>query len=291
MAKQNRLIAPFEGELGQRVVPTLREARYSQSLERGLMILAFYTPERPVMGVAEIADELGMGRSTTHRYMATLVELGFLEQVQGRKYRLGLHVTDLGMSALAATGLAEHSRELLEQLRSSSGYTASLAVLDGPEIIYVDRALSRRRGQHLIDHNLRVGSRLAAYATAMGKLLLAHIPDPELQRQVLGEMTLTRRTPHTITTRTLLRRELESIVLEGAIAVSDQEYTAGLVEIAAAVRGETGEVVAAAGLEAHVSMISLEELAGRLGPHLTATADRISARLGYRRADERPQRR
>jgi IclR family transcriptional regulator, pca regulon regulatory protein len=127
-------------------IPALREPRYSQSLERGLAILACFTPERPVLGIADIADELGMSRSTTHRYVITLVGLGYLEQGASRKYRLGLRVTDLGISALNSTGLREHAHAYLEELCRRTSYTASLAVLDGPEIVYVDRARSFRRG-------------------------------------------------------------------------------------------------------------------------------------------------
>src|ERR1700689_4329467 len=157
-------------------IPSLREPRYSQSLERGLAILGCFTPKRPVLGIADIADELGMSRSTTHRYVITLVALGYLEQGASRKYRLGLRVTDLGMSALNSTGLREHSRPYLEELRQRTSYTVNLAVLDGPEILYVDRARSFRRGQSKIDLGLSLGSRLPAYCTSMGKLLLAYLP-------------------------------------------------------------------------------------------------------------------
>src|SRR3981081_4354996 len=95
-------------------VPSLREPRYSQSLERGLAILGCFTPERPVLGIADIADELGMSRSTTHRYVITLVALGYLEQGASRKYLLGLRVTDLGMAALGSTGLREKAHPHLE---------------------------------------------------------------------------------------------------------------------------------------------------------------------------------
>src|ERR1700691_5841431 len=89
-------------------IPSLREPRYSQSLERGLAILSCFTPARPVLGIAAIADELGMSRSTTHRYVITLVALGYLRQGASRKYRLGLGVTNLGMAALSSTSLREH---------------------------------------------------------------------------------------------------------------------------------------------------------------------------------------
>src|SRR6202167_736984 len=178
-------------------IPSLREPRYSQSLERGLAILGCFTPQRPVLGIADIADELGMSRSTTHRYVITLVALGYLEQGASRKYRLGLRVTDLGMSALNSTGLREHSHLYLQELRQRSSYTVSLAVLDGSDILYIDRVRSFRRGQDTIDLDLQPGSRLPAYCTAMGKLLLAYLPEPE-QRDLFASMKLSKRGPNTI---------------------------------------------------------------------------------------------
>lgn len=265
-------------------VPRLREPRYSQSLERGLAILGSFTPERPVLGIADIADELGMSRSTTHRYVITLVALGFLEQGASRKYRLGLRVTDLGMAALNSTGLREHTRPYLEELRQRTSYTVNVAVLDGSEVLYVDRARSFRRGQNKIDLNLRPGSRLPAYCTSLGKVLLAFLPEEE-QRELLGELQLTRRGPNSIRSKKALRVELEHVVEEG-IAVNDEELAEGLYSMAAPIRNEAKEVVAAINMAAHSSMISLEELVDALGPHLVATADHISARLGYRRDDK-----
>jgi IclR family pca regulon transcriptional regulator len=265
-------------------IPSLREPRYSQSLERGLAILGCFTPERPVLGIADIADDLGMSRSTTHRYVITLVALGYLEQGASRKYRLGLRVTDLGMSALNSTGLREHAHPYLEELRQRTSYTVNLSVLDGGDILYVDRARSFRRGQSKIDLDLHPGSRLPAYCTSMGKLLLANLPD-EQQRDLFTTMKLTKRGPNTITSKKALRDELEE-VLDAGFAVNDQELAPELHSISAPVRNEAREVVAAVNLAAHSSMISLEELVDALGPHLVSTADRISARLGYRRDDE-----
>ena len=265
-------------------LPGLREPRYSQSLERGLAILACFTPKRPVLGIADIADELDMSRSTTHRYVLTLTALGYLEQGAQRKYRLGLRVTDLGMSALNGTGLREHAHPYLEELRQRSTYTASLAVLDGSEIVYVDRARSLRRRQSESDLGLAPGTRLPAYCTAMGKVLLANLPDSE-QREILSSMKLTKRGPNTITSKEALRDELSEVREEG-FAVNDEELAPELHSIAAPVRNEAREVVAAASLAAHTSTISLSELVDALTPHLVSTADRISARLGYRRGDE-----
>jgi IclR family pca regulon transcriptional regulator len=274
-----------EGQEPAWSIPSLREPRYSQSLERGLAILGCFTPSRPVLGIADIADELGMSRSTTHRYVITLVALGYLEQGASRKYRLGLRVTDLGMSALNSTGLREHARPYLEELRQRTSYTTSLGVLDGSEVLYVDRARSFRRGQNKIDLGLQAGSRVPAYCTAMGKLLLAHLPESQ-QREVLALIKPTKRGPNAITSKKALRGELEQVRAAG-FAVDDEELAEGLYAIAAPVRNESRDVVAAVSLAAPSAMIALEELVDALGPHLVSTADRVSARLGYRRDDER----
>jgi IclR family pca regulon transcriptional regulator len=265
-------------------VPSLREPRYSQSLERGLAILACFTPQRPILGIVDIADELGMSRSTTHRYVTTLVALGYLEQGESRKYRLGLRVTDLGMSALISTGLREHAHHYLEELSQRTTYTTSLAVLDGPDIVYIDRARSYRRGHKETNPGIAPGSRLPAYCTAMGKVLLANLPETE-QRDLITEIKLSKRAPHTITSKSALREELEQI-REEDLAVNDQELAPDIQSIAAPVRDGTREVVAAINLVTTTTTISLAELIDALSPHLITTAHNISARLGYRRDDE-----
>ena len=264
-------------------IPSLREPRYSQSLERGLAILGCFTPARPILGIADIADELGMSRSTTHRYVITLVALGYLEQGASRKYRLGLRVTDLGMSALNSTGLREHARPYLEELRQRTSYTSCILVLDGTEVLCVDRARSFRRGLTDAEREIEPGSRLPAHATSVGKLLMAYLPEEE-QRDVLSALKPTKVGPNTITTKRSLRDELEQ-VREAGFAVNDEEFQSELICVAAPVRNASREVVAGVNIAARSSMISLEELVDALSPHLVSTADRISARLGYRRDD------
>ncbi|MGH2878747.1 MAG: IclR family transcriptional regulator [Solirubrobacteraceae bacterium] len=262
----------------------LDDTRYSQSVVRGLAILETFTPTRQVQGVAEIADPLGMSRSTAHRYIITLTALGYLEQTASRRYRLGLRVTNLGMSALSSSELGEQAESYLADLCRRTGYTASLAILDGAEIVYLGRARSFKRGRHKIEHKVRIGSRSPAYCTALGKVLLANLPG-SAQDEIIYEIDLKRRTANTITTKKALRAEIEHVGEQG-LAVSDEEQYDGLIAIATGVRDGSRDVVAAISLAAHVSMISVEEMCDALGPHLTSTADQISARLGYRRDDE-----
>jgi IclR family pca regulon transcriptional regulator len=257
--------------------PSLRAPRHSQSLIRGLAILACFTGDRPVMGIADIADGLGMSRSTTHRYVITLAQLGYLEQGASQKYRLGLRATDLGLAALNATGLREQAHPQLEDLRQQTSLTASLGVLDGTDLLYVDRVRSFRSWPGQTEHDLHTGSRAPAYATSMGKLLLAHLPDAQ-RRDLIAQLKLLKRGPNTITTKNALEKQLDEI-RETGLAISDQELAPNLLSIAAPVRNAQGEVVAAIDLAAHSSIVSLDELVETRGPQLIAAAARISTSL------------
>jgi IclR family pca regulon transcriptional regulator len=265
-------------------IPDLSEPRYSQSLERGLAILECFTPDTPVLGIADIAERLGMSRSTTHRYVTTLLALGYLRQGARRKYRLGLHVTDLGMAALNETGLREHAHADLAELAHRSGYATSIAVLEGEEIVCVDRVHGFRRRREVPGPDVKAGSRLPAYCTALGKALLAHLPDSQ-RREALSHLDLKRRGPNTIASKSALREELAQILAEG-LAVEEEELASGRVAIAAPVFDQSGEIAAAIDLTADAAGVAIEELASALGPHLISTADRISSRLGNRRESE-----
>src|SRR5512146_455776 len=155
---------------------TSTRSAYSQSLERGLAILSAVRSGRPLLGVREI----GLGRSTTHRYVATLATLGYLQQDgTTKKYRLGPRVLDLGFSAINSMELREVAGPHLRELSDATGYTVNMAILEDLDIVYVDRCRSARAGQREIDLNLHVGARLPAYCTSLGKVLLAHLPTEE----------------------------------------------------------------------------------------------------------------
>jgi|SRR5581483_3748763 len=261
----------------------LRPGSYSQSLERGLAILSVFRSGRPLIGVSDLAREVGLSRSTTHRYIATLAGLGYLDQdPDSRKYRLGPRVLDLGFSAIHSMDLREVAAPHLQRLSDETGHTVNMAVLDGADIVYIERCRTSRQGQRDIDLNLHIGSRLPAYCTSMGKVLLANLP-PKAQKDVLRRTTFTRRGPNTLTDQATLLAELER-VRETGFAINNEELAYGLRSIAAPVRSHSGEVVAAINLAVHRTMVSFEELLARLGPSLEGTAAEISARIGYARA-------
>lgn len=256
----------------------------SQSLERGLAILASFSTGRRLIGISELGRELGLTRSTTHRYVATLAELGYLQQDRTtRKYTLGPRVLDLGFTAINSMELRDVAAPHLQRLCDETGHTVNLAILDDVDIVYVERFRASRRSQSEIDLDLHVGSRLPAYCTSMGKVLLAFLPDAE-RDELLGRISLDRRGPNTLTSKAALLAELRRIRDTG-IAVNNEELAYGLRSVAAPVFSAGGEAVAALNLAAHRTMASLDDLIARFGPVMQRTAAAISGQLGYSEAD------
>jgi IclR family pca regulon transcriptional regulator len=253
-------------------------AGLSQSLERGLAVLCTFTPDRPVVGISELSRELGLTRSTTHRYVATLATLGFLEQDDAtRKYRLGPRVLDLGFATLGSMGLREIAAPHLRRLADATGHTSNLAIRDDTDVILIDRVRGRPGRYHHLEFALHVGSRIPAYCSATGKALLAFLPAPDLDR-ILDRIDLVQRGPRTLTDRGALLADLER-VRRTNIAVNDEELESALRSIAAPVRARTGEVVASVNVAIPWSPVAMSELVSRLGPAVQATANEISARV------------
>jgi DNA-binding IclR family transcriptional regulator len=254
--------------------------RFSSSLCAGLAMLTCFTPEHPVRGIADMADALDLGRSTTHRYATTLVTLGYLEQGPSRKYRLSSRVSDFGLSLLDSMVVRRRAREHLRELRADTGRTVSLAMLDDGEVSYIDRWQGSRRGQYAVDLGVGLGSRLPAYCSAAGKALLASLPASE-QRELVAKLRLTRRTPDTITTKAALRAELERIAATGdGLVVEDEELLTGRRALAAAVRDEQGVPLAAVELAVPANAYTRKQLIEGIGPMVLATATRIAEELG-----------
>jgi IclR family transcriptional regulator, pca regulon regulatory protein len=260
-----------------------RDARgLSQSLERGLAILSCFTEQRPLLGISDLARSVGLNKSTAHRYVATLTSLGFLQQEPAsRKYRLGLRVVDLGFAAVNSMEISRVAAPFLRGLTEESGHTTSLTVLDGIDIVYVARYRSAREDKYGIDLNLHVGSRLPAYCTALGKVLLAYQP-PERAAQLIDRMDLTRRGPNTLTARDSVIAALAQVRRSG-VSVNNGELAAGVKALAVPVRDGFGEVVAAAGLAVQMSVwgASAEAIARKFTGPLQRTAESISRGLGY----------
>jgi len=247
----------------------------SQSLERGLAILCAFTPDRPALGISELARRLGLTRSTTHRYVATLAKLGYLyQEEETRKYRLGARVLDLGFSVLGSLELREIAAPHLHRLTEATGHTSNLAIRDDTDVILIDRVRGRPGRYHHLEYSLHTGSRLPSYCSATGKALLAFLPQPDLD-QLLDRIDLVQRGPRTLTTKAALLAELGKVRRTG-IAVNDEELDIALRSIAVPVRSRSGEVVAAVNVAIPWSPVAMSELVVQFGPALQATARQIA---------------
>jgi IclR family pca regulon transcriptional regulator len=254
--------------------------RQSLSLKVGLDVLGCFTAAQPELGSAEIGAILGVGGARVHRRISTLRDLGYLEARPTRRDRITVKVVNLGLATLSSIGLPQDAQPFLEELAQRTSYTASIAILDGEEIVMERTILAIGAGKTMLGRVLAPGRRLPAYCTAPGKVLLAHLPH-YVREERLGELVLPSRTSNTITHDGELREELARVGERG-IGRDDQECHPGLISLAAPVRDEWGETAAAVSLSASAQNVSLETLVGTAQGALLATAWELSARLGYR---------
>jgi len=255
---------------------TYGSADFVQSLARGLAVIRAFDAENPRLSSSEVARRAGIPRAAAGRFLRTLETLGYVRG-DGKLYALTPRVLELGFSYLSALSLPEIVQPHLEALSHRLDESVSAAVLDGADIVYIERC--RAPGPREIDLNLHVGSRLPAYCTSMGKVLLAFLP-PRERNELLDGVALTRRGPNTITAKRRLLKELER-VRQTRLAVNNEELAYGLRSIAVPVWSQTGDVVAAINIAVHRSLVSMDELLEDLAPALVSTASEISARIGF----------
>ncbi|KAA9162081.1 helix-turn-helix domain-containing protein [Amycolatopsis acidicola] len=239
------------------------------SVEKAFRLLQSFSAERPAMTVSEAATATGLTRATARRILLTLERLGFADS-DGRQFRLTAGVLRLGYGYLAALPFWEHAQPHMRALSDELREASSMATLDGGEIVYVARVPASRS----MTITLNVGSRLPAYPTSMGRVLLAALPAAELD-SYLDRAELAPLTAHTITDPAELRAELNRVREQG-FAVVDGEREEGVRSAAAPVRGSTGRVLAALNVSANAGRVTLEELRTRFVPRLRETADAIT---------------
>ena len=245
-----------------------------QAIERAVSILNAFSMDDPELGVTELADRLGLHKSTVHRFMVNLDAAGLVERnARTGRYRLGLHVFELGALVMQQMNLWDEALPFLEGLVHDTGETGHLAVLDGGEAIYIERVEARRA--------LRVPSAIGrgypAHATNLGKVLLADLSRERVEA-IIAERGLAAYTSQTITDPAELEADLELIRRRG-YAVDNEEYDEGLRCIGAPVRDHSGHVVAALGIGGPVTRITPERVE-ELGGLVMTAARGLSRRLG-----------
>jgi IclR family transcriptional regulator, pca regulon regulatory protein len=257
--------------LGDIAAPVHGE-HYVQSLERGLAVIRAFTADVPELTLADVARRTGLSRAAARRFLLTLVDLQYVRLDAGR-YSLTPRVLELGFAYVASLTLPEVAEPHLEQLASSLGEFPALSVLDRHDIVCVARVPVSR----LMTVAINVGTRLPAYATATGRVLLAALDDDALERY-LASAELRPLAVRTITDPDALRADLERVRMTG-YSIVDQELERGLRSVAAPIRGRRGQVVAAVNLAVHESRRTLRSLRDQLLPPLLSTAARIEADL------------
>ena len=246
------------------------------SVRNAARLLKEFSKGNRELGVTELSRRLGIGKSTAHRLVNTLTEERLLEQDPDTgAYRLGLAMYELGTSVYWHTDLHEACTPVIEQLRNATKETVQVAVLDGREVVYVER----RESPQTLRLFGRVGHRNDAHCTSTGKLLLAYQSPEQLDRTLRG-WKLTAKTPHTITKLDDLRRQLQAIHAQGW-AENLNEAELGVGSVAAPVRNGFGEVVAAVSIAGPIQRLGGESLRRFARPCIEAGLA-ISRRLGYR---------
>lgn len=237
---------------------------FVQSLARGLSVITAFDAEHPAMTLSAVAARAGLSRATARRLLHTLVELGYV-RVDGTDFALTPQVLRLGTAYLAGLGLPEVAQPHLAELSARVGESTSAAILDGDDIVYIARVASSHR---LMRVGITVGTRFPAWATSMGRVLLADRPgDP------LADVELRPLTPRTVTDRHRLRDILADVHTRG-YAVVDEELEVGLRSIAVPVRTVDGVVAAV-----NISLNAGSQDPGTHLDDLRATATAIAADL------------
>lgn len=248
-----------------------------EALAKGLRILALFTEQRPTWRVSDIAPAVGMPLPTVYRVVMTLTAEGYLDHLPNGDYRPGVRVLTLGTAALRSLDLVEIATPRLQALAEATGETVNLAVLTGDRVLY----LVRLRNSDLVTANIQVGSTLAAVHTSIGKLLLAHLDEKELKARIHADSFATNHGPNAKVSLDELRGELTRIRTQDW-ALQDEELAFGLRSVAAAVRDESGRVIAGANIAVPARDWSSQRIMRELKPKVVQACEEISGLLGYR---------
>lgn len=233
---------------------------------------------RDELSITELSEMLGYYPSAIHRFVTTLEYLGYVERnPENGKYRLGLKFLELGYLVFDRMDLRQRVRPVLKDLAGISGETANLAIFDGrvEGIVFIDQIESPRD----ITMRLRVGRQAQLHATALGKVILAHLPDDKIQ-EILQTARFPKLTENTITDPEELRQQL-NVIRQNGFAVDDQEAVEGAKCIAAPVRDHTGQIVAAVSVSALANRINSDNMRDTV-ELVMKSARKASRHLGYR---------
>ena len=248
-----------------------RNSDFVQSLERGLSVIRVFDADHRDMMLSEVAREAGLTRAAARRFLLTLIQLGYVRQENGR-FSLRPRVLELGYAYLSTLEFNEIALPHMEALVAEVNESCSISVLDQADIVYVLRVPTRR----IMTITISVGTRLPAWVTSMGRVLLAALPPEELD-EALAQSDVRKISKRTVGTKKELRKLLETIRQQGYATV-DQELEAGLRSMALPIHDASGKVIAAMNVSASSSRTGMRALRDYL-PEARAAVTKIEADL------------
>ena len=249
---------------------------YVQSFARGLEVIRSFSAQSPRQTLSEVAGRTGLTRAGARRILLTLQTLGYVES-DDKLFRLTARMLDLGFAYLSSLPIWNLAEPLMETLAGQVRESCSAAVLDGTDIVYVMRVSTHK----IMSISLGVGSRLPAYCTSMGRMLLSALP-PDQMMQVLLASERSARTRYTLTDPDELAAKIAQVRKQGWSMVN-QELEEGLVSMAAAITDRAGQTVAALNISGQANRTSAKVMQETMLPALLETAQSISQRLSLQR--------
>jgi IclR family pca regulon transcriptional regulator len=249
-----------------------KDPEFLSTLERGLRVLKAFDEDHPEMTLSEVAAQTGLPPAVARRCLITLVELGYVGQHE-RKFLLRPAVLTIGSAFLASMQIEQVVLPPLQNLRDQTGDSASLAVLSGPDILYVAHVSTDRRFRVAAN----VGTRFPFHATSLGKALAGHLPEAE-RDELLAGAPFQRFTERTVTERTAMAERLNLIASRGYDSALD-ELDYGIVSVAVPVFGQSRRVIASINCSTSTTRISQDELVRTRLPLLRAAAGEIEGAL------------
>jgi IclR family pca regulon transcriptional regulator len=249
------------------------DPNFMTSLARGLIVIQAFTQQSPQMTISQLSIRTGLSRAAVRRCLYTLTKLGFAGAEDGSRYSLRPRMLTLSQTYTASNMLSTAAQPILERMSAAHRESFSVATLDGDDIVYIARTSVTR----VMAVDLHIGSRLPAYCTSMGRVLLAYLPTEQLE-QYLARFTLTLHTTRTVNTVDKLRLALRNVRRNG-FALVDQELEVGLRSIAVPVYAPSGRVVATVNLSGNAPRLSTLEMQSRVLTPLRNAANELGIHL------------
>ena len=258
---------------GQDLGAFLGSPDFVLSLGRGLQVIEAFESQAASLTVSEVSQKTGLSRAAVRRLLLTLEMLGYAES-DGRRYQLKPRILRLGYSYLSSNSLANLANPILERVAEAVNQAVALGVLEGDDVVYIAHYGVRR----VMSVGVSVGTRLPAYCTSGGRVLLAAMPDAEF-REYLDSVTLKPLTAKTITEKAAFAAMIERVRLEG-FALVDEELEPGLRSMAVPVRSRHNAVVASMNTGVHAAQLSYAEMMDRILPALKDGAQSLGQQIG-----------